>query len=340
MTRRLLVADVGGTNARFALTLQGDSPGGSAGQLPTRSELQALQVVRAEDYADFAAALLAYLESLPSGQREVDAVHIAGAGPVVDQCIALTNSPWMIGGPHIAATVGAPVRLFNDLEAVGYALPALTSSEVSSLGAGGRQMPEGRSVEEAMDGRQRTQIAINIGTGFGAAVTVSVRGRTVAVLPTEAGHITFTARSSDEAILNGRVEAIEDVLSGAGVVRLYRLLGEHQPGNDIGISSAQALFERAQVGSDALSGKAVDLFTDLFGRIVGDLIVATGSWDGVYLCGSVVKGWTQVADIARFHARVIAKGKMTDRVRQVPLCCIAAAQPALIGLSSIRTETD
>ena len=84
---------------------------------------------------------------------------IAAAGPVDGNAVKLTNNAWIVDGAKISALMnGVPVAVVNDLEAVAAALPHLTPDDLTTLGAIAPVRPE-----------RRTMIAVNVGTGFGAA---------------------------------------------------------------------------------------------------------------------------------------------------------------------------
>jgi len=116
-----LIADIGGTNARFALT----SAGGPVG--PTT-------VMQVRAHATFADALAAYVAA--TGSRFHEAA-LAAAGPRDGDAIRLTNAGWTIdpAGVRMVAPKAA-VAVFNDLEAVAFALPHLRTDDVDVLAAG------------------------------------------------------------------------------------------------------------------------------------------------------------------------------------------------------------
>src|SRR5690625_2746288 len=116
--RMRLVADIGGTNARFALAV------------PETGELTEVQVLPVSEFADFPAALGAYLGS----GREISAAAIAAAGPRDGDAISLTNAPWQIVAEDVSKVLGgAKVRLLNDLEAVALAIPHLGAEEAEAI---------------------------------------------------------------------------------------------------------------------------------------------------------------------------------------------------------------
>ncbi len=300
MSPRRLVADVGGTNARFAIA---DADGA----------LDRVKVFKTADFPTFFDALSAY-RSDAGGLREIDACAIAAAGPVDDNAIKLTNNPWVVDGAKISAMMnGAPVAVVNDLEAVAAALPYLTPDDLTTIGAIAPVRPE-----------RRTMIAVNVGTGFGAASAIR-RDRRWYTCPTEAGHMT---RGSVEGLSTLRADtSVEDVLSGSGLARLReRLAGQ-------AASTARPSDVFAAAGRDPAAARAVAVFTDILARVAGNLTLATCAWGGVYLCGSVATAWASIADIARFRAEFVRKGPMHARMLEVPTAVIRADTAALYGLA-------
>lgn len=297
MTGWRLVADVGGTNVRFALA---DASGG----------LRHLKTWQVADFGSFGDALRAYLREI--GLAECDGVAIGAAGPVDAGRVKLTNAPWGIdAGEASAACGGAPVILVNDLEAAAMALPFLDAAAVRPLG--------GRDLVAPANLRR---LAVNVGTGFGAATLVPV-GDGWITCPSEAGHMSLPLVRG-LSLGEGRL-SVEDVLSGRGVVALYR-----QFGGTVEVD-AKTIFATAR--TDPNSARTCEVFTKALGAVAGDLVLATAAWGGVYLFGSVVSGWAGVADTAAFRRAFEDKGMMTGRMRGLPSALVACADPALIGLA-------
>ncbi len=308
VSRPVLLADVGGTNARFCLSARG-------GQL---SDTRALRVAAFETFAD---ALKTYLEEagLGHGSRGLGGVRIAAAGPIASRCVTLTNAPWVINSDDIARIAGAPVELFNDLEAVGHFLPHAGDDDVAAIGGNWRI------------GTPATRVAVNVGTGFGAAAAHWDRRAGWVITPSEAGHMSFkpTGRIDAYRGLVSDLISLEDLLSGSGVVQAYaRAL---QGSLDMVTTSAADVF--ANAGRNRLACDVVGLFTQTLGTSVGDLVLAHAAWGGAFLCGSVAAGWQTAGQHALFREAFASKGKMSVRMANVPTWQIVVEQPALIGLS-------
>ena len=96
--RTLLVGDVGGTNARFAV----------ARMVAGRPVLEHHESFRGADYPTFLGGVQAFLDGCavkPTGGV------IAVAGPVADGEIDLTNSPWRVSEGELQGLGLNPIRL-------------------------------------------------------------------------------------------------------------------------------------------------------------------------------------------------------------------------------------
>ena len=301
MSARRLVADAGGTNVRFAIA---DESG----------RLERVESFQAADFPAFKDALSAY-GSGAGGLQEIGACAIAAAGPVDDGVVKLTNNDWTIDSAEIsAALAGVPVAVVNDLEAVAASLPHLASGDLTPIGAPAPAHPE-----------RRTMLAVNVGTGFGAAGVILRDGRWY-TCPSESGHMTLGPLAAVPTLPADA--SVESVLSGSGLAKLYgRLTGGRH------VAAQQAADVLAMSGRDAAAARTVEVFTDVLGRIAGDLALATCAWGGVYLCGSVATAWAATADAGRFRAAFTRKGSMHLRMLQVPTAVIRRDNAALFGLA-------
>lgn len=305
-----LVGDVGGTNARFAVS---EAPG----------HLRDVRVYRTAEYASFYDALAAYLSDIGGDQAVAcSAARVAAAGPIDESgCIALTNSPWELSEAGLCSAIGGgPARLFNDLEAVALALPHLTHEDYRTIGG---------QIAEPLSG---SLLAVNVGTGFGAAPVFALGEGTWVATASEAGHMTYAARTAAQADIVSEFQSVEDILSGSGLGHLYSVLQRKKAGDgEVRELRSSEVFQNAR--GDPVARATIEIFGDLLARISGDLVLAHGAWGGVFYCGSVAAAWAQQTDQDRFRDVFEAKGKMSGRMRRVATQLILAPQPALLGLS-------
>jgi glucokinase len=304
---RRLVADVGGSNVRFALVDRGGA-------------LERIETRRVADHPSFAAALADYFKGYD--HKSIEACAIAAAGPVDESRIKLTNNAWTIDRGEISAVFGgSPVVLLNDLEAVAAALPHLGVKDWIAVGGPAATRPE-----------RRTMLALNVGTGLGAA-SAAFRDARWTTIPSEAGHMTLGPLTVGGVELADDGASVESVLSGPGVVELYGRVAAAQRKRADTVTDAAQVFARAN--DELIAARTVELLTLVLARVAGDLALATAAWGGVYFCGSVATAWVPLADTTAFRAEFIRKGLMQTRLENVPTVVILREQVALYGLATI-----
>jgi glucokinase len=305
-----LVGDVGGTNARFARA--------SAGTIRNR------RTFAVPEYVTFYDALSRYLNET-GGAEGCTSVAIGVAGPVDGGYVKLTNAPWIIDAKEAGRLLGGvPTELINDLQAAAAGLPYLQDRDLTNLGAARAQ------------GARRAMLALNVGTGFGAASAAPSRGGGWTSCGCEPGHMSLGAINADELSVIEGFPSVEHLLSGRGVLALYSRLATRAGVNPGGVRSGADIF--ASTKTDPIAAETVNYFTLLLGRIAGDLALAAGAWGGVFLCGSVVQGWKAVADVSQFRAAFEAKSVMTDRMRSVYTGIIEIDDITLFGLTHLDID--
>jgi glucokinase len=300
-----LVSDVGGSNARFARAYGN-----------TLSDRRSYAVA---DHPSFYAALQRYLDEM-GGAEGCDSAAIGVAGPVDGGHVKLTNAPWVIDARQTAPLLGgAPTEIVNDLQAVALALPFLAEQDLQPFGTATRA-----------SAARRAMLALNVGTGFGAAAVIPQRDGWV-TCGSEPGHMILGAVNSEELGLIEDGGSVEDLLSGRGVQALYRRVAAEQGAAAQSDLGGADIFARAH--ADPLAAQTTRHFSRLLGRVAGDLVLATGAWGGVYLCGSVAQGWAGVGDMADFRASFERKSVMSERMRGVFTGVIKPDDIPLVGLT-------
>lgn len=314
-SRDALLADIGGTNVRFA-TL------GEDGRIRSvESWLTAL-------YPDIGSAVRAYAEAtgltLP-----LRAAAICAAGPLVGQRIDLTNCPWTISREEIQAATGAAnVVLVNDFAAVAQALPVLGDSDLVQIGG---TEPQPNS----------PKAALGPGTGLGVASTVPDGRDGWIALPAEGGHVDLAATNEREIAVVyqlirefGRV-SVERVLSGPGLETLYLALASLDGKSVKAKPIAHDIAKAAAAKSDALAVEATTLFTGWLGSVAGNLALTIGATGGVYIAGGIVSQWGELFDAKLFRHRFEAKGRVRFFLAPIPCYLVTAKDLAFRGLAEL-----
>ncbi len=305
----LLVADIGGTNARFAIS---DSEG----------VLHELRVLHAAKFPKIDEAISAYLAELkrPRPRQACFAVACPAKGPE----IKLTNSSW-----HF---VKADLRrqfefdrfvVINDFEALAASVPILSGAQLAGLRPG---TADPTSVS----------LVIGPGTGLGVGAYVPAGKDAWAVISGEGGHVGFAPNTEEEVRLwrrmrekYGRVSA-ERVLNGAGLVNIYRFVGD-ESGQQVGDVDAPEISRRALAGEE-LAINAVRMFFDLLGSVTGDLALAFGSRAGVYIGGGITPKLLDFARRSNLVERFLDKGRVAAILHSMPIWVILEERAALYGV--------
>ncbi|XOV89101.1 MAG: glucokinase [Pseudomonadota bacterium] len=314
-TKTLLVGDIGGTNARFALA----EPEGDAyfGEL----------TLQCADFNTPEVAIATFLEQ--AGAAMPDVICLAVAGPIVDGTARLTNNPWYLAQDSLSATFGAKnVLLINDFEAVAHSLPVVNRQFTRVIG----EVPE-----RDLARRDFSVCVLGPGTGLGAAGLVGRDGRVVPLI-TEAGHVGFAPETAEQAdllaILRVRYGRVSDerLVSGMGIENIYWALGQLRSLTVPPISAAE-IFQRARDGDDNLATAAIDLFWEILGQAAGNLVLSTGAFDGAYIAGGIAQRHADLLFNSRFRTGFENKGRHSLLLSKVPTLLIRHPEPGLLGAS-------
>lgn len=308
MTKYALVGDVGGTNARLALCDVTNGLISHVHSFPT------------SDYPSLEAVIRHYLQ-----QQNIEIVDacIAIACPVKGDWIAMTNHLWEFSIEKMKASLNLThFEVINDFTAVSMAIPMLSADDVIKFGGD----------EPVAD----KPIAIyGAGTGLGVSHLVHVDKRWVP-LPGEGGHVDFAPNSEEEdQILEvlreemGHV-SVERVLSGAGLVNLYRgvVKADHREPEDL---KPREVSQRALEDTCIDCRRALALFCVIMGRFGGNLALTLGTFGGVYIAGGIVPRFLEFFKASGFRAAFEDKGRFRDYVKDIPVYMITHQQPGLLG---------
>ncbi len=330
MTHPVLLADIGGTNARFALAdVTATSP----------LLLDSVRLYEVDDFPSLPDAAARYLRDIGGSTGNAPGVTravMAVAGRVDGDEARITNFPWTISVPRTCQALQLDgMRLVNDFTAQSMAVLALQPDDVVAVG--GTPWPAHRGER----GNDRTFAVIGPGTGLGVGGLL-IRGRRPYPLATEGGHVDFAPGNPEEiAILQqlsqefGRV-SIERLISGMGLVNIHRALSRIV-GDDPGPMEPRDVTEGARNG-DARCQRAVDVFCSVFGAAAGDLVLTLGAWDGVFLAGGLVPKLLDTLQHSAFRARFEHKGRFSPTMAGIPTLAVMHPQPGLLGAAVIAVQ--
>lgn len=312
---RLLIGDIGGTNARFAL-VDPERPGFS-------NEL----ILACDDYDTAEEGIADYLERSGCGTPGV--ICLAAAGPVVDGNVRFSNNHWVIDDRRLLeAFEPGGVKLLNDFEAIAYAIPMLGENDVSNIGV---------VSSDPGDKREFTFAVLGPGTGLGEGGLL-VREKGVFPIVGEGSHAGFAPETTIQLKvlekLRQRFDRVssERLISGPGLENIYWALGRiHEVKTDV-ITAAE-IFSRVVAKEDPIAVEATQLFFEALGQIAGNLVLSLGAFDGVFLAGGIVKRYPDMLSTSSFRSGFENKGRHRSLMEKVPTRLILHPQPGLLGAS-------
>jgi len=306
-----LLADIGATNARFAL-------------MPAGGDIGPVRTLAVADYPRFTDAVAAFLQQ--TGVALAGAV-LAVAAPIEGERAVMTNCPWVIDAAELRRVLGvAAVRVINDFEATAWSLPALKPDHVAAVGAG-------RAVAGA------PMVVLGPGSGLGLACHVPRPGIPV-VIATEGGHASLAASTTREhAVIEwlrerfGHVSA-ERALSGPGLENLYRAIAAID-GVAVPARDATAITQAGVAGTCPVSRAALDMFCAMLGTFAGNAALSLGARGGVFIAGGIAPRIVDYLLKSELRARFDAKGRLRGYMQAIPLNVIVHPDYAFIGLKSL-----
>jgi len=316
LSRRVAVADVGGTHARFALAEIND------GRVVSLSEPVTLKT------AEHGSFQLAWQEfGRRAGIELPNELAIAFAGPIGGEVLKLTNNPWVIRPALIKERLGVDrYVIVNDFGAVAYAVATLPDEHFQHLCGPDRPMP-----------KEGVTSIVGPGTGLGVAALLR-KSDHYDVIETEGGHVDFAPLDSlEDKILNQlrrnfRRVSVERVVAGQGLPNLYEALAAIE-NLDVSIHDEKELWAAALAGTDSLATAALDRLCLSLGAVAGDLALAQGA-NGVVIGGGVGLRLAGYLPRSGFRDRFIAKGRFERRMDELPVRLITYPQPGLFGAAA------
>jgi glucokinase len=312
-----MVADIGGTNARFALT----KPNSAVLKLSRQRSLPC------GEFASLQHAAEHYLDSV--GEKPATAA-IAVASPVSGDAIRLTNRAWSFSRSELQKGLGLDaLEVLNDFGAVAWAVPALGPADVETLhGVHGARLRGPVSV-------------LGPGTGFGVALLTGDAECGWRVIETEGGHVSFAPLGNEEKQIANWLDArfgrvsIERLLSGAGLSHIDAALaaGEdrsaaHDPRAIL--RDPAAIVDAALAGHDLIARRALARFCAVLGSVAGDAALIHGART-VMIAGGIVPRFIPFVQSSVFRERFLAKGRFAAHLESVAIRVITHAAPGLLG---------
>lgn len=315
----ILIADIGGTNARFAL---------ATAEQPFFVQAQTYQCA---DYENIDQAIDAYLHA--HNLDHLEGLCFAVAGPIINGCVSFTNNHWQICIDDLKQhySIGQ-IKLLNDFESIAYSLPKLRPVDLFNVGG---RWP-------AVGGDHYTVAVVGPGSGLGIAGLRFYDGRAVPII-TEGGHAGFAPENELQVqvleylqLKFGRVSR-ERLLSGPGLMNIHEALCEIHDRENPGLSASDIAYAGTR-GNYEICVQSMDLYFEVLGQVAGDVALTLGATDGIFIGGGITQRYPQNLKKSKFRCGFESKGRHSHFMKDIPTWLIKRKNPGLRGASVYANE--
>jgi len=308
-TRYSLVADIGGTNARFALVAEATSVA-----IEPRN-------LRCAEYETIVDATLTYLDQVALGEPYQAAISIAS--PVTGDAIDMTNHSWSFSVGETRAALGLRhLKVLNDYTALALALPGLRDDQRLQVGEG--QELAGHPIA-----------VLGPGTGLGVSAAVPAGGHWVP-LECEGGHVSYGPLNAREQVIIEIVReslehvSAESLVSGSGLSLIYQVITRLDQGAGVKLTPGE-VSQRALELDCPVAVETLSIFCSILGTVAGNLALTLGARGGVYIGGGIILRMFDFFSRSGFRQRFEKHGRLTPYLRNIPTYVINADYLALAG---------
>jgi len=316
-----LIADIGGTNIRLAIT-------------DSNNNISEIETYQCQQFPHLSNVIHQYLSDKNLLNSCVNAC-LAIACPVDTDSISMTNLPWKFSQKQLKEELGLnSLTLINDYTAIAMAIPLLTDQQKVKIGQG--------------EAEAKQPIAVcGPGTGLGVANLVNIDDHWHCI-GGEGGHTDFApideldVKIFQELMKTKKRISYEQLISGYGLEQIYQALvviNNQAPQNtELTKLTAKDISTQALAGTCPTSEQALSQFCKILGSFAGNLALTTGSSGGVYIAGGIVPRFIDYVKASDFRARFETKGRMSHLNKETPTYIITESQPGLLGAAAYLNQ--
>lgn len=318
----VLVADIGGTFARFC-PMRGGQALGTVLTFPRAS---------ADDLPSLCS------RARQAFQMPIDGIAIAIAAPVAQGRARMTNADWTVDEQDLSRALALErVLLLNDFAALTLSLPILQSGDMLPI-------PPGQGADACLGSTtsQEMSVVFGPGTGLGVAALARRDGRDIP-LASEGGHIGFSPSTPFEQKVLERAATLfervswERILSGPGLELIDEVsqIQLEVPGNR---RDAAQIITAARDGTCAAASRSIECFAGLLGSFGGDLALMFGASGGVFIGGGIVTRVVPLLALPFIRERFCRKGRFSPWLAALPLVILKNPNATLYGAARAFAE--
>ncbi|MGC6512575.1 MAG: glucokinase [Parvibaculales bacterium] len=309
----ILVGDIGGTNARFAIAIE------AAGKKIVISDYEKF---KSRDFPDFSDLVQSFIDSI---DHKPGKAILAVAGPVNSGKVGFTNQQWQIDSTTLEQKCKIPsVKLINDFEAMARSVPEISPDNFIEINPG-------TAVADA------PMLVAGPGTGFGACTLVSQNGKWTP-LSSEGGHSLYAPQNDLEkdivSILgrNGERVSIERICAGKGLSDLTKAVCELQ-GYDYVDLSPHEMVERSCAGEEPFNTVSRVRANAIMNGLA-NMALVTGARGGVVIAGGVAKHLVNFLTTEEALTNFTTVWADNDYLKTIPIRLLIDGTAPLVGAAA------
>lgn len=312
-----IVADVGGTFARFARVRLADLV------------MDKIQIYTCAEFLSLESVLITFQNQ--HALHDLKRVSIAIACPVNGDLVSMTNCNWSFSITSLKEKLGLiELKVINDFSAIAMSLPVLTEQEKVQVG-------QGHSVNN------QVSVVLGAGTGLGVAYLVPNQQGYVSY-GGAGGHSGWGATTEQEWFIYTYLKKIyshvshERILSGHGLENLYKAITAFH-NKETKPLSAPEIINLALNHQNKIAEEAVAQFFVSLGVYAGDLALVLDAFGGVFIAGGIVPRLLPLIQQSQFRSCFEDKGRFRGFNSQIPTYVITAEQPGILGAAVYLRQT-
>ena len=305
---KLLVGDIGGTNARFGY------------QKNKGTNIEQVEFLNCADFDNIEDAVTYYISK---NSLSVENLSLSVAGPCGNNFIKLTNNHWSFDKKDLLIKTNCnSILAINDFAAQGLGFTSLFKTQSNFLDKKILEQNNLQLLNQATSLDGTNVLITGPGTGLGVGTLVFIDNVPLPIQG-EGGNVHFSPASLKEVRLlewlSTKMDYVstEEVLSGRGLVNIYNYLCFE--GNHVAKMSTADQIGLAAKEGDALARNAAKLMIEIFATSIANNILVTGSQKCVIICGGISAKLSEFFDDSLFFERLGNKGKYRNYVSDVPI---------------------
>ena len=316
----LLVADIGGTNARFGF------------QKNLNSEINFILHLKCKDFKSIEEALNFYIDK---NKLKIDNMVLSVAGPCASNLVKLTNNSWEFNKVKLSKKFRVKSLLtINDFVAQGFGFTDFFKSNKTNYSKKFLDIFNLRLIKSGIPVKNTNLLISGPGTGLGVC-TLTKFNNHVFPIEGEGGNANFSPQNKIEIGLlefllkENNYVSFEDVVSGRGLQNIYKFKSFKNKQNIQNLDASK--IGQLALKNDFIAKESVKLMFSILGTAISNYILINGCQMGVIITGGIINKLHTLLDQSDFFHNLKNKGNYENYLNNVPIFYCRDENNALKG---------